>query len=221
MACIPPYKEEFADYLNYLIAQVKKLGVTINLGMRATPEIVKKECPDIAVIATGAIPLKPKLPGIDRKNVFTAWDVLAGSADSGDNVVVVGGNAIGLETADFLATRGKNVEVVEALTHIGRDLGPTVRWHLRHRLAELGVSILTSTKVVEITHNGVQVVNAEDKSIYKHCETIVLAIGSMSRNELINEVKGSVSEVYVIGDAVRPRNALFAIREGAELGGKI
>lgn len=221
LACIPPCKEEFADYLNYLIAQLKKLGVTLILGMRATPEIVKKESPDIVVIATGAIPLKPQLPGIDRENVFTAWDVLAGSADSGDNVVVVGGNALGLETADFLATRGKNVEVVEALTHIGRDLGPTVRWHLRHRLAELGVSILTSTKVVEITHNGVHMVNAEDKSIYKHFETIVLAIGSVSRNELIDEVKGIVSEVYVIGDALRPRNALFAIREGAEIGRKI
>jgi hypothetical protein len=45
--------------------------------------------------------------------------------------------------------------------------------------------------------------------------------GSVSRNELIDEVKGIVSEVYVIGDALRPRNALFAIREGAEIGRKI
>ena len=154
LACIPPYKEELADYLSYLIAQLKKLGVALNLGMRATPEIVKKECPDVAVIATGVVPLT-KLLGIDRENVCTAWDVLAGKADSGDNIVVIGGNAIGLETADFLATQRKKVEVVEALTHIGRDLGPTVRWHLRHRLAELGVPLLTSTKVVEVIHDGV------------------------------------------------------------------
>ncbi|MCK4787987.1 MAG: hypothetical protein KAV87_29810 [Desulfobacteraceae bacterium] len=46
-------------------------------------------------------------------------------------------------------------------------------------------------------------------------------MGSVSRNELVDEVEAMVSEVYVIGDASRPRNALFAIREGAEVGRKI
>jgi 2,4-dienoyl-CoA reductase-like NADH-dependent reductase (Old Yellow Enzyme family)/thioredoxin reductase len=221
LACAAPCKEELADYLNYLITRLKKLGVELILGMRATVETVKRGNPDVVVIATGAILLRPQITGIDRESVVTAWDVLAGNADIREDIVVVGGNALGLETADFLSTRGKNVMVIEALQNVGRDLGPTVRWHLRHRLQELGVSILTSTKVIEITQDGVQMVNAEGESIHKDFRTIVLATGSVSRNELIDEVKRIVSEVYVIGDASSPRNALFAIREGAEVGRKI
>jgi 2,4-dienoyl-CoA reductase-like NADH-dependent reductase (Old Yellow Enzyme family)/thioredoxin reductase len=221
LASMPPCKEEFVELLNYLIVQLKKLGVTLCTGTRATAKTVEEENPDVVVIATGALPLKPHIPGIEHENVVTAWDVLANRVHTGKQVVVIGGNALGLETADYLASQGKDVKVVEELGHVGRDLGPTVRWHLRHRLKELGVSILISTRIVEITSGGVVMADREGKSIHKSFNTIVLAAGSVSRNELVDEVKGMVREVYVIGDASNPRNALFAIREGAELGRKI
>jgi 2,4-dienoyl-CoA reductase-like NADH-dependent reductase (Old Yellow Enzyme family)/thioredoxin reductase len=221
LAAKAPCKEEFVDYLNYLVRWLRKLRVELILGRRATAETVKIESPDVVTIATGAVPIKPRIPGVDRENVVTAWDVLAGIRDTGKDVVIVGGNAIGLEIADFLAMRGKNVIVMEAMERVGRDLGPTVRWHLRHRLQELGVCILTSTNVVEITQDGVHAVNADGESIYRDFRTIVLATGSMSRAELIGEINTMVSEVFVIGDASRPRNALFAIREGVELGRQI
>ncbi len=221
LASIPPCKEEFVELLHYLLLQLKKLGVTLCIGKRATIKTVEEENPDVVVIATGALPLKPQIPGIEQQNVVTAWDVLANSVHIGKQVVVIGGNALGLETADYLASRGKDVKVVEELEHVGRDLGPTVRWHLRHRLKELGVSILTSIRIVEITSGGVLMANREGKSIHKSFKTIVLAAGSVSRRELVDEVKGMAREVYVIGDASNPRNALFAVRDGAELGRKI
>lgn len=221
LASLPPCKGEFADHCNYLIMQLQKQGVTLHVGVKATPETVIEESPDSLVIATGAMPCKPKIPGVERRNVVFAWDVLSGKAHVGEQVLIVGGNAVGLETADYLATQGKRVEVVEALGHVGRDLGPTVKWHLRHRLNELGVSISTSTKVIEIADEGVVFLNKEGKKTSRAPDTVVLATGVMSNNELVDQVKGLVKEIYVIGDAAEPRNALFAVREGAEIGRKI
>ena len=151
----------------------------------------------------------------------TAWDVLAGRVQVGEQVLVIGGNALGLETADFLATQGSIVEVVEMLEHVGRDLGPMVRWHLRHRLVELGVRLVTSTRAAEISDEDVLLVDKEGRSTRRAVESVILAVGSVSRNELVHEVEGMAREVHVIGDASRPRNGLFAIREGAEVGRRI
>ena len=221
LASIPPCKEEFAGLVSYLSGQLQKLGVRMRLGSKATAETVEKESPEVVVIATGAVPSKPEIPGVEGRNVATAWDVLAGKVQVGEQVVVVGGNALGLETADFLAARARNVEVVEMLEHVGRDLGPTVRWHLRHRLAEAGVRVLTSTRVTEISGEGVLLMDREGRSIHRAVDSVVLAVGSVSRNELVHEVGGMAREVHVIGDASKPRNALFAIREGAEVGRRI
>ncbi|MBW1780671.1 MAG: FAD-dependent oxidoreductase [Deltaproteobacteria bacterium] len=221
LASLPPCKGEFADHLNYLIRQLQKHGVTLRVGVKVTPETVMKESPDSLVIATGALPCKPNIPGVERKNVVFAWDVLSTKAHVGEQVLVVGGNAVGLETADYLATQGKRVAVVEALGHVGRDLGPTVRWHLRHRLNESGVSISTATRVIEITGEGVVFLDKEGKKTSRTFDTVVLATGVMSNHTLVDQVNDLVKEIYVIGDAAKPRNALFAVREGAETGRKI
>jgi NADPH-dependent 2,4-dienoyl-CoA reductase/sulfur reductase-like enzyme len=221
LACIPPNKEEFAELFNYLLREFQKLDVTSHLGMKATAKTLAKEDPDVVVIATGAVPYKPEIPGVDRDNVVLAWDVLAGKALVGNQAVIIGGNGLGLEVADFLASQGKGIQVVEALTHIGRDLGPTVRWHLRHRLSELGVSLLTATKAAEISDEGIALLDSEGRTSSYVADTIVLATGVTSRNELMDQFKGFARELYVIGDAAKPRNALFALREGAEVGRKI
>ena len=52
-------------------------------------------------------------------------------------------------------------------------------------------------------------------------DTVVLAAGAQPRNELGEEAKTKVKEVYVIGDAAEPRKGLNAIREGFEVGLKI
>jgi len=61
----------------------------------------------------------------------------------------------------------------------------------------------------------------EGRSIHRAVDSVVLAVGSVSKNELVNEVEGMAEEVHVIGDASKPRNALSAIREGAEVGRRI
>ena len=221
LAAIPPGKEGFADLTKYLSAQLQKLGVKLHLGTRVTAKIVEAENADVIVLATGATPVKPKLGVGVTGDLIMAGDVLSGKIETGEQVLVVGGNALGLEVAAFLAFRRKKVEVVEMMNSIGRDLGPTVRWHLRHKLNEMKVKVSPSTKVVSISGRTVTVVDQENRELRREIDSVVIAAGSKSNNRLAKQVRGKALEFYAVGDAVKPRNGLFAMREGAEVGRKI
>jgi 2,4-dienoyl-CoA reductase-like NADH-dependent reductase (Old Yellow Enzyme family)/thioredoxin reductase len=220
LAAIPPGKEGFADLTKYLLPQLQKLGVKLHLETQVTDKILEAENWDVIVLATGATPVMPDL-GAATEEMIMAGDVLSGKTTTGERVIVVGGNAVGLEVAAFLAVREKKIEVVEMMDRIGKDLGPTVSSHLRHRLNELKVKISCSTKVRAISQGMVTVVDKEDRESYSEVDSVVIAIGSRSNDQLVQKLRGKALEFYVIGDALKPRNGLFAMREGAEVGRKI
>ena len=216
-----PYKKTFGELIDYQMRQLRQLGVMLEMGTRVTSEIIRAEKPDVAVIATGAEPMVPAIPGVEQKQVLQAWDILAGKAQPGKDVLVVGGNAVGLETAHFLAVMGRRVTVGERVKRIGADLVPTIRFHILHKLREAGVQLLPSTNIMSIQPDGVVMSTEEGKEFCQKFDTIVLAVGSKARNELVEEIKDKVPEIHIIGDAVQPRSGLEAMHEGAEVGRKI
>jgi len=160
--------------------------------------------------------------------------------------VVLGGNAVGLETALFLANQGtlspevlhflmvnraetpetltnlldrgsKQVTVVEMTKKAGADVGLTTKWTLIGELKRLGVKIITQTEAVGITPKGLQVKDEQGPGFIA-ADTVVLAAGSKAENELVDGIGDLVPEIHVIGDAKKPRNVLAAIREGFQLG---
>jgi NADPH-dependent 2,4-dienoyl-CoA reductase/sulfur reductase-like enzyme len=220
LAAIPPGKEGFADLTKYLLTQLQKLGVKLHLEIQVTDKILELENWDVIILATGATPVTPDL-GAAKEEMIMADDILSGKATTGERIIVVGGNAVGLEVAAFLAVREKKVEVVEMMDRIGKDLGATVSSHLRHRLNELKVKISCSTKVRAISQGMVTLVDKEDRESYRKVDSVVIAIGSRSNNQLIKKLRGKAQDFYVIGDALKPRNGLFAMQEGAAVGRKI
>jgi len=221
LAAVPPHKELFNALKNYLIGQINKHGVTVKLGHQVSFADVEKNNPDAVIIATGAKPLIPPIPGVDRDNVVTAQDVLKGCNVAGNHVLVIGGGAVGLETAEYFVDQGKDVTVVEMLKKIGQGRGATVRWNLLNRMKERGPKIIASTKVDEIGEKGIKVTKNGNEETWKGFDAIVLAVGIQSRNELVDGIKDRIREVYVIGDAAEPRKGVDAMREGAEVGRKI
>jgi len=80
-----------------------------------------------------------------------------------------------------------------------------------------GVKIITSAKVIEILADGVKFIKEGKENSIKGMDNIVIAMGAKSVNELSEKIRGEVKELYIIGDASKPRNITKAICEGAEL----
>ena len=86
-----------------------------------TPEIIRTEKADVVIVATGATPVAPDIPGINHPNVFTAEDVLLGNVPTGDNVFIAGGGSVGVETAAHLALQLKRITVADMLPALMAD----------------------------------------------------------------------------------------------------
>jgi 2,4-dienoyl-CoA reductase (NADPH2) len=219
LAAIPPGREEFSELVTYLVRQLSNKGVEVMMETPVTPELVEELNPDVVVIATGAGQVVPAIDGTDGSNVKMAWEVLEG-AQTGKRVAVVGGGAVGIETASFLAERGKDALVIEMLDRCGTDIGLSTRWVLLQEADRLGVRFMEACRVERITADGlVADTCGEKKEII--ADTVVLAVGARSEGELLEAMDAEgISgkfEVLRIGDCVSPRKALDAIHEGFEL----
>lgn len=212
-----PYKEEIKNIIQYLTHQIKRLKVKVELKKEVTPEIVKEIKPDVVIVATGATPLIPKIPGFDQQNVHMAWDVLAGNVEIGEMVVVVGGGLVGCETAEFLVQKGKKVTILEMLGDVALDMESRTKRLLLQRFTESGIVTKTSAKITKITDKGVYYVYKKRKRQFIEADAVVLALGSISNKKLVEELNGIVPELYAIGDCVKPRRIYEAIHEGSLL----
>jgi NADPH-dependent 2,4-dienoyl-CoA reductase/sulfur reductase-like enzyme len=221
LAALPPYKKEFEKLIGHLHRGAKQAGVRIIVNKRVDLKTVEEQRPDVMVVATGALPRIPSIPGIEQEGLLTAWDVLEGRDKGGNRALVIGGSGLGLETADFLSERGTQVTVVEMLPRVGRDLSSTARWHLLHRLREKRVKILSSMEVRKIGKGEVAVTSEKGSETLGGYDVIILAVGAGSNNELASQVRHKVAEVYVIGDALAPRQGAQALRDGNKVGRRI
>lgn len=216
-ASAPDYKQNYKILINYLSTQMKKLGVTIKFKREVSAELIKKMKPDVVFVATGSTPILLKIPGVGKKNVITAIDLLLGKRRTGKSVVVIGGGIVGCETALHMAQKGKSVTVVEILDSVARDMYMINRTHLLRLLSDSKVKILTETKVLEITAGEVMIESKDGQKNKLEADTVVLAVGLRSNDALISKLSGKVGEVYTIGDCREPRKVINAIWEGFRL----
>lgn len=214
VAAVPPHKEEINDLVAYLVNHVEKSGAVIETGKEVDIKTILKMKPDAVIVATGSEPIIPRIPGVDQKKVVTGHQVLEGSATVGNKVVVIGGGLVGCETAEYLADQGKQVTVVEMLDDVAADVGALTRALLMNRIAEKKITVVTKSKVSEITAGGVVIEKEGATKEITGVDTVVLTVGSKSRNDLSESIENEGIPVYAIGDCVKPRKIFEAIHEG-------
>jgi 2,4-dienoyl-CoA reductase-like NADH-dependent reductase (Old Yellow Enzyme family)/thioredoxin reductase len=222
LAAAPPGKRRLLWIRDYLAAQLEKLGVKVNLSVEVTPEMIDSERPDAVVLATGAIPKEPDFIDTSDQRVVGSWDILGGQVEPvAQKVVVIGGNMLGCEVAEFMADQGNIVSVIKMRpgAEMAEDCEPTNRRGLLDSLQECRVSLLSGFKVEGLTGDGVKVVqrdSGEERTL--EAETIVLALGATPERSLVDDLKKEEIEFYPIGDCRQPNNIRQAIYEGALVG---
>lgn len=215
----PPCKGDLTNITSFLTSQLTKYGVRVLLDTRVTPHLVAEINPDVIILATGATPLIPNIPGATMSHVVSFHDVLSGKEIIGEKVVVIGGGRVGVEVADYLCEKGKTVTIIEMLKRIGHDLGLSIKDIAIERLRDGKVTMMPETKAESI-EKGTVVVSSKGKTLRIEADTVVLAVGSRPANELEKSLKDR-DNLYVIGDCVEPRNIIQAIAEGARVAREI
>jgi 2,4-dienoyl-CoA reductase (NADPH2) len=245
-----PDRADLLNLVEYLKGSLDVLGAEVVLNKDAALDEIKSFAPGALVVATGARPVIPSIPGVEQGHVAEAWDVLGGQVELGRRVVIIGGGAVGcelglyiarmgtidadtvrflllneaesVETIRSLATRGvKEVVILEMDMVAGKGLGISTRWIVLQDLARMGVTINTATTAQAIVHGGVLVSQADGQQDILPADTVVMAVGAKSENRLYEELKTVFPAVYSAGDASCPRTALEAIREGFDVGSTI
>lgn len=222
IAARAPGRVEFAEVPRYYTYQMKLLKVDVHLGTLVTAEMIGKENPDAVVVATGSQPLIPLLPGANGANVVEVREVLEERVEIGQNVVLIADehHSKGLSTAEFLADRGKKVEVLTDALHAGAQLDRSTLEAIYPRLLNKGVIITPLTRVKEIQGSTLIVsnvlTNAERR--IEGVDTIVISTDGKADNALYRSLKGKLKELYAVGQCLSPRRLLDSIYDGARVG---
>lgn len=193
------FKEDIRNYLSWLIQEVYRRDIAIKTDFNATPEFVDSLNADAVLVAIGAEPIKPLVPG--QENAVLAEAVEIGSVKVGDRAVIIGSGLTGLECALSLLQEGKKVTVVgrRSVSEFGRDCNNIARIGLFQLLEEYKANLIEKAQVQKIQTDGV-VISENDTEWLVPADTVILATGYSPRTEEALAFNGTAVDVYRIGD---------------------
>lgn len=242
MAGAPPHKQEIWELIRYYRAMIEKYSIDLHLDTTMTGDMIKKVAPDYVIASEGAEPLLPPIDGVDDPSVMNSWKVLGENPYMGNNVAVIGGGSVGLETALFIAKKGTltpevlhflfqyqaepverlrelmfrgsvKVTVFEMQKKVANDVGKSTRWVLMNNLHQYGVNLVTGARVNKIEKGSVYY-NRDGKSLVEKYDTVVVAAGSRPVQNIATVLKGSGIPHVVTGDSVQPGKINDAVHGG-------
>jgi len=218
-SAVPPFKYDCRDYLKWLVRQAEKAPAKILLNTEATKELLDKENYDAIIIAVGAEPIIPDIPGADKPHVSWAPDAESGKARVGDKIVVAGAGSVGIEAAIDFKRAGKDVVIVELLDQENATmrLFQSARTVAREFIAILdneNIPVYYGVGLAEILDDRVVCKEAASGSILEFpADTVLFAIGMKPLRTVAESMRRCApeTEVRVVGDADEVGNICTAV----------
>lgn len=215
----PEFKEDDLALAAWYDVQLKKWNVPVHLNTTVTKEMAGGY--DAVILATGSTPKVFSLGDDDK--VYPAEEVLTGKKDCGNTTVVVGGGLVGCETALWLAQKGKHVTLVEALDKLMAVNGPICHANkdmLERLVPYHGVKTMCGAKVKKFA-GGELTVECGGVEEKLPCDSVILAVGYREENSLYQQLQFDIPELYLLGDAKKVSNIMYAIWDAFEVANHI
>ena len=205
-------KHDLRRYKNFLIAQTEKSGIKVVLNKTATAAEVAALAPDDVVLAAGSCPIEPRfIPGWE--NASHALAVYRDPASVGDNIVIIGGGLVGVETGLHLRTLGKTVTVLEMEKEYARDGGFGYKFGLMYTVREKQLNVITGARCREIRRDAV-VYEKDGKDETLPCDCVYYAVGMRSEDSLYTELAALGIRITAAGDCRKPGKVAGAVHSG-------
>jgi NADPH-dependent 2,4-dienoyl-CoA reductase/sulfur reductase-like enzyme len=207
LAAMIPCRHEIADMLPWYERQLVKYGVEGRLNTLVDAPMLAAIAPDVVFVATGSVPQVPQsmqdsIANASNIHIVMVDDLLAEKVEPGNHILVVGGDQIGMQAADYLSEGGRTVYVAEAHSHFAEKLAANDRWYLIARTIEKKVRRIKNVRNIEIdTDDSVYLVTDKGKEKLPNIDMIVFASERRSNRSMAEVAKSKGYETYVIGDA--------------------
>jgi 2,4-dienoyl-CoA reductase (NADPH2) len=244
-----PGREEFLVLIDDLIRELTHSRVKIELNSEVDGKLLLRQKPEHLILATGGKPITPAIQGAAMEHVIQAWEVLQGKWLAGQDIVVIGGGAVGVETALLVAQQGtlsgeelkflllheaesldelqrlalegsKKVTLIELQDRLGTNFGKTTRWSMLQDIGRHGVSVKMEATVRSIEKEGVVIEHSGEEQFIK-ADTVILAVGTLSHNPLETIAAELGISTTVVGDALQPATVMEATHQGFKAGNGI
>jgi 2,4-dienoyl-CoA reductase-like NADH-dependent reductase (Old Yellow Enzyme family)/thioredoxin reductase len=212
------FKKDLYGLIRSLEVQMRKAGVEIRLNTEVTQELIERETPDVLVLAVGAAPIVPSIPGINSPKVVQANHLSDAGIAVGKRVVILGGGLVGCESAVHLAQQGKDVTLVEMMKEVAVDANVRQRPILLDLFAKLQVKVNTKMKGVRITAEGLVCTDETGKETLFEADTVVSAVGQRPLREVVDGLLDAAPEVVQVGDCIKPQKVTEALYRGYHAG---
>jgi 2-enoate reductase len=219
-ASVPEFKKDLSRYLDWARRELETLGLEIRTGVDVDAGLIRRENPEVTIIATGSKPIIPEIPTEGNAKVITSIDLLRGKETPGKEILVLGGGLIGCETALWLAQQGSKVTIVEMLPDL-LSAGIPAQHMNRLMLLDLlrfhRVEALTGTSLLEISPAGAVLSGGDSSKREIPADMIVLAVGLAPEQDLYRSLRGQIPNLFLIGDSRSAQNVMNAVWDAYEV----
>lgn len=209
------FKWPLKQFKNFMIAQMGKLGIEVKLNTRATKQLIQEQNFDVVVAAIGSTPAKPRIPGVDRPNVHYAAKIYGCLEDQlSDEIVMIGGGEIGVETSLYLCELGKKVAVLEQLPELIADAPHAHYQCMVHNywFNQPNFRFQCGARVTSIEADGVCYTDYKGEQHKVPCGDVLLSVGARPLVEEAMEFAGAADKMFAIGDCDSVANVQRAMR---------
>lgn len=203
-----PKREEIADILPWLERQLNRLGVEVRLNKQVDESFLDEMKPDALIIATGSLPEVPLgfirgLENVKDLDILLVDEFLEEKKLLGRNVMVLGGEQIGMQVADYISENGHQVCIVENSDHFATKMASSDRHFLIDRLAEKNVKRFKSVERVEIEPwDRVWLVDSTGRHEMEDIHSLILASHRRPNTFLVELAERKGIPYHLVGDAM-------------------